>query len=308
MKHLKKVFISGLTMLALIVTGCDSQSEIEETQEALDASVSNSSIPCLGNYPAIFDNFNYPNTSANIGVQGAIFGQNDWRTCAGTYNSRFWYRYNHDDLPLGSNAKILYQGGGSQWAKLILRSDAGFTPANERIPMIRSGAQMEDGTYVARVKFSDFEPGTNQMQAFWLYTARQLYNHPPQNSDWREYDFEWNNWFVTSGQKQLSVVNHANGTSTSRHLDCVYYSGGNHTGLHHCHDGNDSYLDGSKTPGRYENEWLTLLMVVDSGSNKVQYSLQADGYGGESGSLWGGDDDAASDLGKATNNMGQSAG
>ena len=287
--HLSKYLF---LVIACVFIGCDN-GPLEEF-ELESKSAANSATCGLGTHPAIYDSFNYSNTSTtSIGTAGTIFGENAWEICNGssidTEDTRMWYRYNQDDTSLNPDGHILYQSPGSQWAKLILRQDAGYTPSdNFHHPAIRSGARLDEGTYAARVKFSDLEPGTRQMQSFWLYTAQQYpgYNN---NSLWREYDLEWNNWMESNSQKKMTVTNHLQGNRNQNHLDCLYYSGGNYDGYSSCNTGSSSYLDGSLSPGRYENEWVNLYMVVDYAQSKVSYSLQADGYGGVSGALWGGD-------------------
>jgi hypothetical protein len=143
-----------------------------------------------------------------------------------------WYRYNHTDAGVNEKTEYALYGAGTAWAKLALRMKEGYMPsdtsddASHHHPIIRSGLKTREGTYAARVQFSELEEGALLMQSFWLQEFnRDEYTHS-------EADVEWNNWFELSqdegkqtGESYVHVANHYNGFKTDSILQGIYRSG-----------------------------------------------------------------------------------
>ena len=201
-----------------------------------------------------------------------------------------WYRYNHTDAGVNENTKYVLYGAGTAWAKLALRMKAGYAldtldGASHHHPIIRSGLKTREGTYAARVQFSELEDDALLIQSFWLQ------NGPSETH--AEADVEWNNWFELpqnevkqTGESYVHVTNHYEGESNKAVLDGRYYDGSvGHEADSLKNPAGQSYVIGEV--GNGGSEWWTVVINVTSST--VKYSMQNDGYGNDSGSVWAGE-------------------
>ena len=311
--YLDKSFIAPLGITVLTVLGsCDSSAILPESQTSADTPSLGKTYPftpgngCgLGTYQAVFDDFAY--TNDNMGASGSLFNDEAWWTCNGstkvTKNSRFWYRYNWSELDGhwdDNDNYATFEGSGYQ-TKMKLNLPSGHV-AGSAGPEIRSGSLTKNGTYAARVRFSDLPgfSGADVIQAFWT-------QDPVDGGPTYEMDLEWTNYF--GGDKtRLQAANHNGSASTGDYLDCVYYTnvGGNQwEGKTDClwNGSDESGVIGKAEPlgnsysGPEGQEYLTLLIRYDG--SVVEYAYKDDGYRGDPGTLWGGNGTASGDFGNA---------
>jgi hypothetical protein len=314
MKYAVKTLVAFLSLCCsgILISGCDQVELQEHEPAAISGQVSlKSSVPdtCtgMGNYQAVFDDFSYSDTNfdadSDNNNEGSLFGDNTWSTCADgvsdTTTSRMWYRYNHTDAGVNANAKYVLSDAGTYQAKLALRMELEYDPsASHHHPIIRSGLKTREGTYAARVQFSELEDDALLIQSFWLQ------NGPDETH--AEADVEWNNWFdlpqenlAQTGESYVHVTNHYNGKKSAlEKLDGRYYDGSTGHEAHNLEDANDhSYVIGEAgNGGNPRNEWWTIVINVTSST--VKYSMQNDGYGNQPGTVWAGKGVEASDWEK----------
>ena len=161
----------------------------------------------------MFDDFTYGSTQwvSDSGTNttlnsGSLFGWNVWSTSIGsgsTTRDRLWYRsftWFERSVP----AQYFMRSSGSQisgteYGSVTLRAPAGYTgPVDSQIEIL-SGFLAREGTWAARINFSDLDDVRSMAQSFWTHGAYSAVAINPDDSNLRKYqsemDHEFNNWF-----------------------------------------------------------------------------------------------------------------
>ena len=231
-----------------------------------------------------FDDFNY-SSADSIEKPGDLFAINYWKINSNdSQEVRIWSRFNWDSHPLPRYFSI------EDGSRLRIR----LWPSSDRDPVIMTRLVFPlHGTFHARVRFSDLPPSQyNVMQAFWLKAPDDYLFFSPVNTDTvyrsSEIDFEWNNWF--QGNNKMMHV-----TAISKYND---YEIGKITEPMHCvlydNETKSSYVFPS-CQGEYDsialvpNQWYNLMIVIDSSSHSMQFSMISDGWNEKQVSVWAGD-------------------
>ncbi|MEZ4677282.1 MAG: carbohydrate binding domain-containing protein [Caldilineaceae bacterium] len=157
--------------------------------------------------PVIFDDFSYNSSDLNtISANGihSIFGVNPWMTETGEIDSRFWRRYNWDELYMGPNVTVSASAEGMKLTAL-----AGLDVDKDPDPAIFSGVAFPNrgaGTYHALIRFDDLASDIRTIQAFWNFALNQYAFVDESGATYlprgepsyiaSETDIEWNNWFT----------------------------------------------------------------------------------------------------------------
>lgn len=244
----------------------------------------------------IFDDFDYSSNSQ-------LFGSTSWcstPSCTTTKTLRSWYFFNWDGaFSQHRDSHVAVEVNpwpGRTMLKITMDS-------NFRDPAIVSGFTFKTGTWFARVKFDNLpSPNAqdNLQQAYWLTSPIAWKKEGEEKVRTTELDFEWNNWFgpaTSLGYSVIDVTNHGwdgsgNKQTDGATVDCVYFKSGNGptdfcngyiTGQYRIPSSLLQPGETQKAPG---DEWWD-MMIVNNG-NQIKYSMENDGYGNVSGSVWGG--------------------
>lgn len=275
----------------LLLLGCASLSFAQPTSCPADVSDRYQG-PCYyGALPAFFDDFDYDTAQTSGPLvdlpDGDLFGPNTWHVREGTEQTRAWYRYNRNDLPLPGTITF------EEPSVMTLRLPAGLAASDfPRSLIINTEFTGGAGTYHWRVRLSELWAGQQLRQSTWVMSnhtlvfERQAPSDTTRYSFWSELDFENENHFqgerldgvfVPDFVTRMSVGNHY-GKSESRRGD-------RRLGR----DGPTGWSEGRgklarNGPGRAEaaaapfiptwaNEWLHLVIEVDSTAQTATYRM-----------------------------------
>jgi hypothetical protein len=248
--------------------------------------------PCYyGALPAFFDDFTYTDAAlpASAPHSGSIFGTNAWALREDTAQSRGWYRFNRDDLPLAGT--LSFDG-----SVLRMEVPAGL-PAQRasRLPTITSGTVGRAGTFHWRVRFSDLWDGQRVRQAAWTHAGTTyVFDHAAsgdttRHTYWSELDFENENHFQGENRGGTFVPDFVARLSVGNHYATVGTRRGSRRagrqGVVDWEDGRGKLArDG---PGRgaaveaplvpsWAERWLHLLLHVDDEAETATYRMIAE--------------------------------
>ena len=276
-RHARFIFIGILiTILFIAFCGCGPSDSSRPAPKPEPPPVVY--VPCdgMGNQPAVFDDFSYLNTDFDKDTdnEGSVFGSNVWSTCndgaVDSTMSRLWYRYNQTDVRVNPKAKYVIQSPDKYYAKLIFRMESGYDPTVlHHHPIIRSGLKTREGTYAARVQFSELEDDALLIQSFWTQ------NGPGEVH--AETDIEWNNWFELpqhegrqTGESYVHATNHSDRQAEGTVLSGRHYDG---------QMGHE--VDSLKSA---DGGWWTIAINITP--DEVKYAMKSDVEGG--GTIWAG--------------------
>lgn len=247
---------------------------------------------------SVFDDFAYSSTSIGASASdNSIFGANYWcnvlPSCTGSTLTRAWYFYNWEDA-YGQFAQDAISFNGS-YVRLRLDNLVNPVTVPGLVPAIISGFTRKTGTWSARVRFATLpSPDYPTIQAFWLNAPLTWSTESdPSGGELRttELDIEWNNAFGPGSGDRVhtstlgwdSVGNHS---VAQTWLNCEYiYPTGQGYSVEDI-AGCDGYTTGSESPGIVGDTWWDLIIRFDG--TIVEFGMQADGYGGQLGTVWGG--------------------
>lgn len=179
--------------------------------------------PCYyGALPAFFDDFEYDaaRTTGRIAdaSEGSLFGSNGWTIRDGVEQTRAWYRFNRNDLPVPGTITF------GEPSVMAMRLPAGLAASDfPRSLIIHAGFTGGAGTYHWRVRLSESWSGQRLRQSIWTMShntfvfERQTPTDTTRYSFWSELDFENENHiqgerrdgvFVPDYVTRMSVGNH----------------------------------------------------------------------------------------------------
>ena len=238
-------------------------------------------------YGAVFDQFEYgsaPSTGTASNGTRSLFGPNVWITQNGTQTARAWRRYNWDDLPTFGS----YQTNLGSQVQMYVPSGARSTSLDH--PAIASSFLLGDGTYMARVKFSQVPTGV--YNAYWLGSHGTVELNEVVNGEPRkwgsEVDYELYSNLLSIGNIRGYPLD-GQFSTYGLTLDCGAWDGNANYAMPDCRNGLGQRVNGSGTKYlEFTDRWVNLVFVVERGVRTAFYAYSD----GTNYSLWGGVDSA----------------
>lgn len=252
--------------------------------------------PCFYDaLPAFFDDFEYASARTTGSVaqapEGDLFGTNVWHTRGGKEQTRAWYRYNRDDLPLPGS--ITFDSPST----ISMRLPEGLTSEDfDRSSIIHAGFTSRDGTYVWRVQLSEQRPGQRLRQSIWTMSGNAYaFDQPGPNGEtrlmfWSELDFENENHFQGERRNGVFIPDYVTRMSVGNHYGRLWSpEGSRRLGS----EGTTGWMEGRGILVRngmargeaardallipsWAGVWLYLIIHVDAEAQTVTYRMAPD--------------------------------
>lgn len=254
--------------------------------------------PCFyGALPAIFEDFDYASAPTAERLperppRGNLFGVNPWHTRRGVEETRAWYRFNRDDLPVAGSITFAAP------SILEMRLPEGLRAEDyPRATIFLSGFTMREGTYHWRVKFGELWPGQALRHTIWTISPDQYFFDRTTGADpvryayWSELDIENENHFKGETRGGRFFPDYVPKVQATNHYGLRFVSGAgsrrmSRQGVVGWDDGMGTLVrrgaalrasgDDALRLDSWSDQWWHLIVVVDGDARTVTYRMVPD--------------------------------